>query len=213
MSNEKENVIKKIQKLLALGESPNQNEAERAMAKAHEMLAKHNLNISEVDKKKTENIELYLKDKKFVRAKWEFTLSSILAKPYYVHIIRNNYGKDKIKLFVIGSQINCLAYNQMFEYLSKAFKRVWREYSKGKEFTHIHKKSFFQGLCGSIHKRLQAQLKEEQERGLVVVRQPHGRDDIKNISSKEKRQANSFQGMMAGRTLGQGISLNDQLGK
>ncbi len=45
---ENEGIIRKIQRLLALGQSPNEAEANLAMAKAQELLAKHNLEAAMV---------------------------------------------------------------------------------------------------------------------------------------------------------------------
>lgn len=48
MSTDQEQVIRKIQKLLALGQSSNEAEANLAMARAQELLAKHNLEFEMV---------------------------------------------------------------------------------------------------------------------------------------------------------------------
>lgn len=48
MSNDQETIIRKIQKLLALGQSSNEAEANLAMARAQELLAKHNLEFEMV---------------------------------------------------------------------------------------------------------------------------------------------------------------------
>jgi hypothetical protein len=45
-------MIKRVEKLLALGTSPNANEADAAMAKAHELLLKHGLTLADVEQAK-----------------------------------------------------------------------------------------------------------------------------------------------------------------
>ena len=44
-----EDIIQRIQKLLKLSESPNENEAIAAMQKANELLTKHNLSLGDVE--------------------------------------------------------------------------------------------------------------------------------------------------------------------
>lgn len=47
--NSMEQVVEKIQKLLALANSDNENEAKLASKKAHELMIKYNLSASEVE--------------------------------------------------------------------------------------------------------------------------------------------------------------------
>ncbi len=52
-----QNIIEKIQKLLALSKSPNENEASTALRMAMDMLSKHNLSMSEINVEKKESVE------------------------------------------------------------------------------------------------------------------------------------------------------------
>lgn len=47
---DKDSVIELIRKCLALSKSPNENEAQRALEKAHELLAKYNLEMLDIEK-------------------------------------------------------------------------------------------------------------------------------------------------------------------
>ena len=48
---ENHKLLEKVHKLLALAESPNEHEAQNAMAKAHELLLRHNLSLLDVHTK------------------------------------------------------------------------------------------------------------------------------------------------------------------
>lgn len=51
ISSENHKILDKVHKLLALAQSPNEHEAQNAMAKAHEFLLKHNLSLLDVQTK------------------------------------------------------------------------------------------------------------------------------------------------------------------
>jgi hypothetical protein len=74
-------LIIKIQKLLALSESSNRNEAELAILKAQELLAKHKLSLKEVNEFKTCNsaIKENITKVTFTKAKWKAKLAKLIA--------------------------------------------------------------------------------------------------------------------------------------
>ncbi|MFR2890971.1 MAG: DUF2786 domain-containing protein, partial [Clostridium butyricum] len=53
-----EDIILKIQKLLALSKSSNENEAQNAMLKAQQLLIKHKLSLKDVELYSCENIKV-----------------------------------------------------------------------------------------------------------------------------------------------------------
>ncbi|HNX60077.1 MAG TPA: DUF2786 domain-containing protein, partial [Spirochaetota bacterium] len=56
MNSETDHVINRIQKLLALGKSPNKAEAESAILKAHELLRNYNLRIEDISEESSKRI-------------------------------------------------------------------------------------------------------------------------------------------------------------
>lgn len=74
-------LIEKIKKLLALSESSNKHEAESALLKAQELLAKHKLSIKEVKEFKINNsaIKEKISNITFTKAKWKAQLARLIA--------------------------------------------------------------------------------------------------------------------------------------
>lgn len=74
-------IIEKIQKLLSLSESSNEHEAEVAMLKAQEFLAKYKLSIKEVKEYKGYNSKIQEKatDITFTKAKWKAQLAGAIS--------------------------------------------------------------------------------------------------------------------------------------
>ncbi|MBM4056579.1 MAG: DUF2786 domain-containing protein, partial [Planctomycetes bacterium] len=51
VSSQNHQILDKVHKLLALAQSPNEHEAQTAMAKAHELLLRHNLSLLDTQAK------------------------------------------------------------------------------------------------------------------------------------------------------------------
>lgn len=89
--NSRDKLIQKIQKLLELSSSPNENEAAQASAKVLELLQQHNLNEAEVRGYQAESqLDLidveYHTDIKWSR-EWEVQLAGVLAEGYFTKVL------------------------------------------------------------------------------------------------------------------------------
>ena len=86
-------IIQKIKKLLALASSDNENEAQAAMMKAQELLAKHKLTIRDVNDVHEESKVIEKQTAvTFKKATWKGRLSSVIASNFCCY---NYYYTDK----------------------------------------------------------------------------------------------------------------------
>jgi hypothetical protein len=83
-------IILKIQKLLALASSSNENEAQAAMMKAQEMLAKYKLSMKDVQSRRPESKAVKrCTAVTFTKAAWKGHLASVIADNFccYMYLL------------------------------------------------------------------------------------------------------------------------------
>ena len=118
-SDSNEKVIDLIRKCLALSDSPNENEAAAAMAKAQELLEKYNLDISNVSVQQNIAPELFKADIEYGQ-NWKRVLYSGVAKQNFCAVI----GIGGKTLQVLGRLPNVIATHEMAEWLSSQLERL-----------------------------------------------------------------------------------------
>jgi hypothetical protein len=162
-------VIEKIQKLLKLSESPNENEAQSALAKAHALLAKHNLKASDLNIKSNDIKPVTLVVGKRLPT-WHKTLIAELChynncKSFF------NISLFERRIVIIGKHVNVVCVQNMFNYLNQTIKRI----SKGLG------ESFRMGVVARIADKLKEQQneieKKNQKWGLVIRKNTKALDE------------------------------------
>ncbi len=150
MDNNNSAVIEKLKKLIALSESPSESEAASALAKAHILLAKHGLSMTDLEMKEEKVIEKAILSKKRIRS-WESALiASVMAQTYTEALHTGG------KVFIVGREVNVIAAENLFTYLHDSIIRISKRY---KEIVR-HPDSFRMGMVVNINNRLK-QLEEE----------------------------------------------------
>lgn len=93
-------VIEKIRKLLNLGASSNENEAQSAMLMAQKLMAQYHIEISQVEDAPVDHTVIEEKaDKKPHRTKWKRALASVIAKNFQCeHYMRGHGSYETIFL-------------------------------------------------------------------------------------------------------------------
>lgn len=172
MDNTNNKIIDKIQKLLALGDhNPNENEAQAAILKAHELMAEHA--ISSVDAKgeeiscSTESCE-HKGNRKFRRS-----LASIIASNFRCH----NYTSDgRVTLFGRESDVRIAkeAFEYAYSYAYRESSRLYNEYRKRGLNAYGIVNSYAIGFIHGLKEKLDAQ-----STALMVITPPdvHGEYD------------------------------------
>lgn len=183
-----DNIIERIQKLLNLANSPNENEATLATAKANELLTKYNLNLQEI------------KDKDFTYTTHDLVacgltfkthhrmIVDIMNRYFFVAVIfsskftgeyssgENSYyrpaRRQKAKTIkLVGMPENCKIAAYVFDYLNALYPKLWIEYRKVNNVSPKARLSYYEGLTiGIMEKLKEARWKVQNETGLVVVK-------------------------------------------
>lgn len=161
-------IITKLQKLLALSASDNENEAALAMQKAEELMREHNLSVADValdgsgaDVDTTE-IEGSTKNQQ----KWEMSLGAIITYSFNGKVVVSKNGNGWKFTFVAG-RTDLAIITDLFARLRSTIKRMSKAYVDANRATSVNRdissktlhNSYRLGLINTINSRLKS-LKE-----------------------------------------------------
>lgn len=166
-----ETVLKKIQKCLALKQSPNENEAALAAEMANSLLLKYNLSLEDLGDFDTEGENVLEENYCKSPQKYKIFLMKAVAEVNFSNIILSGTRK-KQQIVLIGKDVNIQATKLVYEYLIEAIDRIWKSQQKetfqfldnkfglsnsSKELGKIKRKyrtSFKAGAAGGLTSRL-----------------------------------------------------------
>ena len=175
-------IINKIQKLLSLANSHNENEAKAAMNMANILLLKHNLSIQQIethiDEQKTQYQTKNVKEGLSTLRFHQKLIADLLQNHFFVKIIiiskpiisalKPKYSKT---IQLIGTKENCEIASYIFAYLDKAYPELWKTYlNNNQDANNRQKNSYYHGLTKGIKTMLEAtKWKVEEEMGLILT--------------------------------------------
>ena len=148
MQKANDEILAKVKKLLALGESPSEAEAASALEKARCLLARYGLSMSDVEAATSLVTEGTLLEKRRLR-KWEAHLVYVVTQATFTQAIHVSRG-DSGKVLIIGREVNVAAAVELFAYLHLAVLKLGRAH--GDRVAHLE--SFKMGAVHRIGERL-----------------------------------------------------------
>lgn len=154
-----EDVIRKVQKLLALSDTdrnPSEAEAIAASMQVQKLLAKYNLEIADVTgEEKREEIEQVIADVGTGK-KWKYTLANVVAESYCCKC----YYKGSEMIIFYGYKSDSLIARRVFMYLFKVGNSLAAKYVKARKengewsMAGVYN-SFCRGFCSGVQAELQ----------------------------------------------------------
>ncbi|MBS6502471.1 MAG: DUF2786 domain-containing protein [Clostridium sp.] len=184
-------IIVKIQKLLALSKSSNENEAQNAMLKAQKLLIKYKLSLQEVESYSKENIKIedFKTNQKFRGRSWKGNLARVIADNFgcFLYYNTGNYKVHRVCFY--GKEEDVIIANIMFEYAvkwinlegNKLVKRMKQD-KRRKYFDGI-KSDYALGFIAGLKERFKNQLEENKKWGLVIQKDQVVIDSYTKFSS------------------------------
>jgi len=218
MSNQEEKLYDKIRKLLALGESPNEEEASLAIEKAHELLKKHNLSMDVLEMKKTEIKEgTYFEADSLVG--WKSALLKMITRANYCDVlVRKSEAGDHFLINIIGREHNVVASSIMADYLFAVCDKLSNE--KYPE-EGASREGYLLGLSAGLQSRLRAlKFKDSvtDSKALVIQSQEDIQEHLENLGAEESHIENptledqeKYKAFVKGHQDALGVALNTQL--
>lgn len=174
--------IARIRKLLALAQSPNQNEAETAATAARRLMLKFNIEIDQTRTSEPASNRRYgyrhLGRGSGRILEHERRLAKILINYFFVEgiwlpIYRPLDGKRGTVFEICGLEANLLMAEHVHEFLTATAERLWTEYKQTSNRTsNRDRQAFLAGVMRGFEAKLAAQSADFQEQGLVWVPAP-----------------------------------------
>lgn len=156
---EREKVIRKVQKLLAMNEGNNatENEALMASIRVQRLLAKYHLTLADVSGERSEEpIEQVVSDVG-VGKKWKFQLAEVVANSYCCKM----FWLNSTQIVFYGYRADCLIARRVFTYLFTVGNRLGnkavRMAKEEESDTSGVYKSFVSGFCAGVSSELAKQ--------------------------------------------------------
>ena len=169
MPEEKESILKRIQKLLKMSEDngASENEAMLAAKKAQELLSEHNLSMSDIkDDTQVEPIERETYDAE--KDNWQGWIQSSTAKLYFCQFfsktgVDSNYKRVSKAVFV-GRKSNRIVAKSMCDYFINTVKRLaekeFETVPGSKSAINKMKRAFILGCATRLQKRINERFNE-----------------------------------------------------
>ena len=185
----------KIKKLLALGTSPNENEAKAAILKAKELMAKNKLSEADFeDQKNMEIVHLVCESAKWTTDSgriWMVNLCKMLCDNYCCVSAWNcARGHRTFTLVISGLRDDVELCKSVIEYavgfINSSIKVLERKYGRISDTKSIAS-SYANGFIVGMEMAFEEQKEEHQEWGLVMVKPDEVRDYEESLGNRAVR--------------------------
>ncbi len=175
--SEEDRIMRRVQKLLALAESANPHEAEAAMVKAHELIARHNVDLF-ARKAQRRYVSIFLGKPALRHTRDAYALSSLIQTFYFVEgIWTPAYVLQKERmgrvLEISGTPENIEIAGYVHGFVRHYIDAQWAAYNKGKGLTQHRKTDFAVGIINGFRAKLegsQDRLAEETPATRALIR-------------------------------------------
>lgn len=165
-AQEQDSILRKVHKLLALAESANQHEAEAAMAKANNLIAKYNIRLLEAAAQR-EYVSAFVGRPALKHFREDYRLAHLLEDYYFVkglwvtaYVLEK--GKMGRVLEISGTPANVLIASYVHDVVKHFMDAEWRRYTRFGKLSRSRKTDFAVGIIEGFSSRLQQQ--QEQTR-------------------------------------------------
>ena len=207
-------MVERIARLLALAESPNQHEAEAAMAAAQRLMLKHNLDVARASSTR-DFAHAHVGKPSGRVAEHERIVAMILGKHFFVEAIwipvyRPLEGKRGSVLEICGTRGNLAIAEYVHAFLLTTAERLWGEHRRARGIrTNRERRTYLAGVMVGFADKLARQEDRSRSEGLVWVkdgdlaryfrrRHPH----VRHVRHAGQRRTNAWaDGRAAGRTI------------
>lgn len=213
---EDKNIVR-IRKLMALAQSQNQHEAEVAIAKAHQLIAKYNLNVMAHNEHR-DFVSVFVGRPAFRHFREEYRLARLLEGFYFVYgIWMPAYVADRGKmghvLEVSGTVENVRIAHYVHDFVQRFINSQWQEYNKDKGLNRYRKTDYAVGIIDGFCSKLESQGKKKRvgdkhalvkiEDGLLKEYVEYKYPRVRNLGMRASRRDSKVlnDGMNAGKKL------------
>jgi len=172
-SSSEDRILLRVKKLMALAESPNRHEAEAAMTKTHDLIAKYNLDLlGRVEKR--DFISVFVGRPGLRHFAEDYFLAHLLQDFYFVQgIWVSSYVPEKRKMGRVlelnGTIPNAKMASYVHDFVKRFIQSQWAEYNKDKGLNRYRLTDFAVGIVEGFRCKLESQQKEKDKAGGSVA--------------------------------------------
>ncbi len=179
-SSAEDKMMLRVKKLLALAKSQNKHEAEAAMAKAHELIRKNNIDLLAKDENR-DFTSVFVGKSALRHPREDYHLAHLLQDFYFVTgIWVTSYVLEKGKmgrvLEIIGTEKNIYLASYIYDFVRNFIDLQWAEYNKDKGLKRRRKTDFATGVIQGFRSKLESQTSKEEktrdELALIKIEDP-----------------------------------------
>lgn len=201
----RQSITEKIQKCLALGQSPNENEAKLAVENANKLLLKYNLTLADITINEDGEVEIgeNIAGEGNRASLWKTNLLTAIAENNYCKLLMRRWRGSKHRsgryaYVLIGKEHNILTVKSMNEYLVEAVDKLSRKFSgRGARAKNSYKVGMTHGLADRM-----LEIRKNSEKQGVDIDGTHTTAlVVKNLHDKELNAINKWLDNKYGRTL------------
>ena len=187
-------IREKVAKLLALATSPNEQEAQAALLKARELMAKHKLRPEECQEGQDTRVIVQTIGVECTKMTdtWALALGGIIGKRYCCKVFRHHaHGAKKVEVGFAGLADDFEVCRKIYLYAHQCVKnrceRIQVQERRRCGGTEIREmcNTYGWGFCYGLEAAFQEQEREHQEWGLVLA-VPQAVDDAMNSRNMSK---------------------------
>lgn len=214
---EESSVLRKVKKLMALASSSNQNEAELAMIKSHELLLKHNIDTSRISELDEEQMVLK-RIRKQKRENAKMRAIARILETFFVSCVFNRI-REHTFLEILGTAVNVEIADYVASFLDVELDKLWEQAKdeaglKGM----VAKNSFFLGIAKGYCTKIKAFKKDYDStttHALLIIEKQltdakamaYGRLSYSRSSASHCRESSQL-----GEKVGSALNINPALG-
>jgi hypothetical protein len=173
-------IMRRVRKLMALAESRNQHEAEAAMIKAHELIARYNIDLITRHESR-DYVSVFIGKPALRRWREEYHLESLLSAFYFVtgiwapaYVIEK--GKMGRVLEISGTPRNVNIAGYVYDFVMRFIDSQWKDYNRDGRLNRYRKTDFAVGIIEGFRSRLESEKVKEKaagdERALIKIEDP-----------------------------------------
>jgi hypothetical protein len=202
--SQRHSTLRRIEHLLALATSDNQNEAETAMATARRLMLKYNLEEAAAGAKSAYTYR-HLGKPTGRRMAWQRGLANILTEYFFVDIIivpvyRPLERKRGSVLEAMGTKQNLEMAAYAHDFLEHTALTLWRKHKQeGGNSTHQDRQSYLHGVMSGFAEKLERESRHNQSEGLIWLGDPElsqyfraRHPYVRSVSGRARVQSEAF---------------------
>lgn len=189
-----DSIILKIKKLLSRTESPNENEAKVSMLKAQELLAKYKLTMREIEDTELDTeVITKVTDVTFRSGKWKGKLASVIADNFRCYCYCKTRYSHKITFLGKESDVKIaeILLTYAVDNIERESNRLAQKYRNMGYSAKGLTSDYALGFINGLHEQFERQKAQNQEWGLVLVKDKEVQEEYSKINFKGSINTNS----------------------